>query len=108
MTAGRLKDRVEFQQRGTSVGALGGQSEVWTAQFERAAEFSHLSGDEGVEAARIAGREVYRVKLRASAATQGLTTDGWRIRDVRRDKVYNILSVDGLTDRAWVWLRVEA
>ena len=107
MPAGKLKDRVEFQQRASGTDAFGGKSETWTPQFERAVEFQHIGGSEGVEAARMAGREVYKAKVRSSAQTRAITADGWRIRDTRRNRVLNILSIDAVTDRAWVWMRVE-
>lgn len=103
-----MRERIEFQERTSGKNALGGVSDAWSAQFERAAAFDHLRGDETVEAARLAGREVYRVKVRAGSATRAITAGDWRIRDTRRDKVFNIVSVDSITSRAWVWMRVEA
>lgn len=106
--AGQLREKVEFQQRNSGADAFGGQFTTWAAQFEAAAEFSHLGGGEGVEAARIAGREVYKVKVRSNAQTRTVTADGWRIHETRLDRVFNIISVDAITDQAWVWLRAEA
>ncbi len=108
MGAGKLRDRVEIQSRASGVDAFGGQLETWVAQYERAAEFVHLGGGEGVEGARIAGREIYKLKLRADAKTRAISADGWRVRDTRRNTVFNVLSVDAVTDAASVYLRVEA
>lgn len=107
MRAGKLRDRVEFQQRGSGTDSFGGQSTAWTPQFERAAEFIHLRGDEDVNAGRIGGSEIYKLKVRSSAAVRATTTDGWRVRDTRRDVVYNITSIDAVTDRQWAWLMIE-
>ncbi|MEM1088698.1 MAG: phage head closure protein [Pseudomonadota bacterium] len=107
MTAGKLRDWLEFQQRTNETDALGGQSENWVIQFTVAAEVIHLSGDERVEAARIAGRELYKIRVRSETRTQALSTDSWRFRDARRNVLFNILSLDAVTDRKWVWLRAE-
>lgn len=102
-----MQDRLEFQQRLTGVDGFGGQSETWTAQFVRAAAVQHIGGGEQVEAMRLAGRELYRLTLRSDSELRAVTTDGWRIRDTRRNVYFNILSVDAITDRARVHMRVE-
>ncbi|MCH2098839.1 MAG: head-tail adaptor protein [Pseudomonadales bacterium] len=105
--AGDLRHLAAFEQRDPGKDENGAPLLTYTEQFQRYAGFVHLSGSEAVEAARLAGRELYKVKLRASPKTLGLSTDGWRLRRVDSDVRYNIVSVDIATDRMHVWLRVE-
>lgn len=107
MRAGKLRDRVEFQQRTNETGTLGGKSQNWVIQFNRACEFIHMRGVESLEGGRYAGREVYKVRLRSDAQVRALSTDSWRMRDTRRDLMFNITSIDAITDRGKVWLVVE-
>ena len=82
------------------------------------AEFIFQKGDEVVQAARNAGRQVFKIRIRQCEAARAITT-GYRMRDVRRgwpsgegaDSLpgtrYNITNVDAITDRGNVWLTVE-
>jgi len=106
MRAGALTERVAFDAPTTAADGFGGQEVGWAEQFQRRAQFVYQRGDEAVEAARLAGRSIYKIRVRSSADTRGITTD-WRMRDVRRGTTYNIREVDAVTDRAWVHLVVE-
>lgn len=106
MIAARLDERVAFDAPSGAKDAFGGTSETFTPGDPVAAQIIYQNGDEAVQAARLAGRQVFKVKVRSSAATRAVTTD-YRMRDVRRGDVYNILDVDKITDRAFVWLQIE-
>ena len=105
---GRMKDKLAFDERSTATDAFGGQSETYTEQFAQACELIHMSGSESVDSARLAGREVYKARLRSSEQLRAVTSAGWQARDTRRGKTYNITSIDAVTDRAHVWIVIEA
>lgn len=117
--AGDLAERFAFDSPTTSPDGSGGTEIGWAEQFSRAAQVIYSRGNESVEAARLTGRSIYKVKLRSDSGTRAITTD-WRARDVRRglpsgvagDALpgtrYNIREADAITDRAWVYLVVEA
>jgi len=106
MRAGALTERVAFDEPTGGTDAFGGTTEAWTERHVCAAQWTHGKGDEGVQAAREAGRQAYKVRVRSSAATRAVTTD-YRLRDTRRSTTWNIVDVDAVTDRAWVHLVVE-
>lgn len=107
--AGALRERVEFDAPVTSADGHGGQVTVWTAAedaLRRSAEMIYRGGDETLEAARLEGREVYKVRMRQSPEVREITND-WRMRHPRTGRIFNVLEVDVLTDRAHVTLVVE-
>lgn len=106
MIAGRLNESVAFDAPSGTTDAFGGTSETFTAGFPVAAQIIYQKGDEAVQAARLAGRQVFKVRVRSSADMRAVTAD-YLMRDVRRGDTYNILDVDKITDRAFVWLQVE-
>lgn len=108
MTVGAsLAERFAFDSPTAVPDGFGGSEVGWAEQFQRRAQVIYSRGNESVEAARLAGRSIYKVKLRNDSGTRSITTD-WRARDVRRGVVYNIREADAITDRAWVYLVVEA
>jgi len=84
-----------------------GIPEAWTERHACRAQWVYGKGDESVQAAREAGRKAYKIRIRSCAAARAIT-EGYRMRDVRRSTVLNIREVDAITDRAWVYLTVEA
>ena len=117
-SAGDLTERFAFDSPTTAPDGFGGQEVGWSEEFQRRAQVIYSRGNESVEAARLAGRSIYKVKVRSDSGTRQITTD-WRARDVRRglpsgvtgDALpgtrYNIREADTITDRAWVYLVVE-
>lgn len=100
-------DRLAFDApAGTETDGLGGTKPLWAEQFQQRVTIIYLRGGEAVEGARLAGRPVYKIKMRQSSGARLITTD-WLARDVRRGNVYNITEVDAITDRLWVYLVVE-
>lgn len=116
--AGDLTSRLAFDSPSGADDGFGGTTVGWAEEFQRSAKIIYQSGNEAVQAARLAGRSIYKVKLRNDSGTRQITTS-WRARDVRHglpsgvtgDTLpgarYNITEVDALTDRAWVWLVIE-
>ena len=107
MTAGKLTERVAFDLEQVVPDGLGGQSRSWSEVFECWAEFRYTRGREAEQAGGWTGSAVFKVKVRSSSETRELTA-AHRLRDVARGVAYNIRQVDGVTDRAWVWLVVES
>lgn len=105
--AGGLSERVRLERPRTGRDDLGRSADGWEAVADVAAQFIFDRGDEGVQAERLTGRTLIKVRLRQSGATRGVTPD-WRLRDLRRGTLWNIRSADALTDRANVWLTAEA
>lgn len=101
-----LTERVAFDAPTGGTDAFGGETEAWTEQHVCAAQWIYQKGSETVEAARLAGRQMFKLKVRSSTATRAVTTD-YRLRDVRRGTTWNIRECDAITDRQWVFLVVE-
>lgn len=104
-TAGQLA-HVAFDTPRYQPDGAGGEDRIWVEQFRARARISYARGSEAIEAARLQGRAVYKVRLRGSTESRAVTTD-WAMRDLRGGAVFNIREVDGLTDRRWVYLVVE-
>lgn len=102
-----LRERIAFDQPIYTPDGSGGRVRTWAQQFETRAQFIYSRGSEAVDAARLQGRSIYKIKVRSSTASRAVTTD-WRMRDIRRETPYNIREVDAITDPAWVYLVVEA
>lgn len=106
MTAGQLTERVAFDAPSGGTDAFGGETEAWTEHHVCAASWTYGKGNESVQAARLAGRHVFKIKVRSSQVTREVTT-AYRMRDIRRGTTWNIRECDPITDRAWVFLVVE-
>lgn len=87
--------------------AYGNPTGSWSEVLRCRAEFSYKRGSEAVEAARLEGRAIYRVRIRTSHTARAVTAD-WRMRDLRRGTVYNVREADSITDPEWIWLVVES
>ncbi|MHA7852201.1 head-tail adaptor protein [Roseovarius sp.] len=107
MTAGHLSERFAFDAPTSTPDGFGGIETGWEEQFTRSCEVIYQRGSEAIEAARLTGRSIYKIKLRSDSGTRTITTD-WRARDARRGTEYNVREVDAITDRAWVYLVVES
>lgn len=119
MNAGRLTERVAFDAPANVPDGSGGVEIGWTEHYECAAQFMYSRGSEAVDAARLQGRSIYKLKIRSCQAARQITTD-YRMRDVRRGHEsgigsdilpgtrYQIREIDAIADRAWVYLVVES
>jgi hypothetical protein len=75
--AGDLTDAVAFDEPEQSAGAGGVVSTIWTERLACRAQFTYSRGSEAVEAARLEGRPIYKVRVRQCNAARQITTD-WR------------------------------
>lgn len=104
---GDLYSKVAFERQSSGSDGAGGTTSVWQEQFAVRASFFNAGGSEAVMAARLEGRTLARLRIRASSQTNLITTD-WRMRDVRTGDIWNIREVDLITEaRAWILLRCE-
>lgn len=118
MKAGALHESIAFDEPTGTTDAFGGTSEAWTERHTCRAQWLYGKGDEGVQAAREAGRKAYKIKVRSCEAARAITED-YRMRDVRRGlpsgvtgdtlpgNRWNITEVDAITNRAWIHITVE-
>ncbi|WP_281480483.1 head-tail adaptor protein [Thioclava sp. DLFJ4-1] len=105
--AGALGQRVAFDAPGSTVGPGGVVSSTWQRHHECRAQLIYQRGSEVVEAARLEGRPIYKVKIRSCAAARAITTD-YRMIDLHRaDTAYAVIEVDAITDPMWVYVVVE-
>lgn len=102
-----LADAVAFDQPSHSAGSGGKVTTTWTQRHACRSQFIYARGSEPVEAARREGRAVYKVKIRSCVAARAIEPS-WRMRDTRRGEVYNVIEVDGITDREWVYIVAES
>lgn len=77
-----------------------------TASIVRQGEVVYRRGGEAVEDGRRTGTGTYKVRIANSPATAAITTD-WRMRNLRTGLSYDLIEVDSLSDRAWVWMVAE-
>ncbi|AJY47851.1 hypothetical protein TM49_01575 [Martelella endophytica] len=87
-------------------GAGGVTTTVFTQRYACRAEFIYSKGSEVVEAARLEGRPIYKLRVRSCSAVRAVTTD-WRLRDARRNVEYAIIEADSITDRRWTYIVIE-
>lgn len=106
MRAGALTERVAFDAPAGTADGFGGAARAWVQRHACWAQWIYGRGDEGVQAAREAGRKAYKIRVRSSAAARAIT-EAWRMRDVRRGTVWSVIEVDAVTDRAWVHVTIE-
>lgn len=107
MSAGALRERVAFDAPAhDGDGVQDGWADAADAT-ECSAAFVYQRGSEAVDAARLSGRAIYKLRIRQCAAARAITTD-WRMRDLRRGTAYQVREVDGITDQRWVYIVVES
>jgi head-tail adaptor len=106
-SASVLRERIGLDKPDIVPDGYGGQENGWTAQGNRPAQFLHQRGNEGFEAAQLSGRSVYKVRVRQSPMTRNIEA-GWRVRDLTRGTIYNVISVDAISDRAFVYMTCES
>jgi head-tail adaptor len=115
----QLIERVAFDEPNNAPDGYGGREQGWTEVYSCRAEFIYSRGSEAVDAARLQGKAIYKVRVRSCAAARAVTAD-YRMRDARRGLPagvegdvlpglrYQIREVDAITDRQWVYIVVEA
>jgi SPP1 family predicted phage head-tail adaptor len=105
--ASRLFESIAFDAVTSSPDGYGGTIEGFAEQFIVRAARKFLRGGEGVQAARLEGKQPVVLTIRASSQSRTITTD-WRARDTRSATVYNIRSVEPSENRAFLDLLCES
>lgn len=118
--AGRLKELVAFDAPVENPDGGGGVEIGWIEFRSCRAEFIYSRGSEAVEASRLQGRSVYKVKIRDLGTAHQISLF-CRMRTVRRGlpdgeghsdplpgERYNVREIDRITTRGWVYLVVES
>ncbi len=95
----------------------GGVEVGWTLLHECRAEMIYARGSEAIEAARLEGRAIFKMRIRQCAAARSITAD-CRMRDLKRQGqdsqgqyvtgVYQVREADMITDRDWIYVVVES
>lgn len=104
--AGRLRDLLNFQKRGTADDGFANQipGGAFATQFQAYAGLQPRTGGEEVTAARLSGRQPYVCLVRYSSQMQQVTV-GWQVVDVRNpDRVMAIASPPADPDGRRQWL----
>ena len=107
MPAGLLTERVAFATEVSTPDGRGGQDTTWIEAAPVWAEFRYETGREAMQAGGLTGTASFKVRIRATSQTKAITVRD-RMRDARRDVLYNIREVDAITDPAFVWVVVES
>lgn len=103
-----LIESIAFDSPAAAADAYGGTRTGFTSDvYTCRADFIYQRGDEAVTAGKLTGTAVFKVKIRSCSAARAIDTS-WRMRDVRRSVIYNIREIDAITDRFWIWLKVES
>lgn len=113
---GALRDRFGFDSPTKAPDGAGGVEDGWNRQFSRWGELIYRRGSEVIEAARLQGSTIYKLRVRSDPETRKITAD-WRCIDLNRQETngqgdytagaYNIREVDAASDRAWIFLMIE-
>ena len=105
--AAQLKERVSFDPPDPgATDAFGGEADAFAAGMEVRAKFTYLRTGESVMQARLAGRQVLAVLIRANSSTLQISS-AYRMRDLRSGKVYNVKGIEPHQDRMWLEVLVE-
>ncbi|AVO36601.1 phage head completion protein [Pukyongiella litopenaei] len=101
-----LIEAVAFDLPTRNPDGYGGSESGWGEIHACRAEFLYSRGSEAVDAARLQGRSIYKVRIRQCADARQVTT-GCRMRDVRRGEEYQVREVDNISDRLFIYVVVE-
>lgn len=101
MNIGMLWENVAFDAPTPGGDGQGGEEEGWTERHVCRAAFKYLRGGETVQQARLSGRQPVVATIRNSVTARLIGTD-WRMRDTRREDIYNITTIVPSDDRAWL------
>lgn len=107
MQALKLRFLVAFSMPMQVPDGFGGHRTVWTQVLVARAAFKDLRTGEEVMSARLAGRRVMVVRIRANSASRQIT-EAWRMVEVATGAVFNIKGVTpDRANRLWLELLCE-
>ena len=99
---------VAFEKREIiSDDGAGNHESAFVEQFRGRAAFIHLRGSEAVMAGRLQGRHTQVVRVPVSEHSVLVTTT-WRVRDLRRNIVFNIRDVEWEVNRRYIAFTCES
>ena len=107
MSAGSRRVLVAFDEKVETPDGSGGRAATWSELQRAWAELRYAHGREAVQAGKVTGSAVFKVKVRSDPVTRALTA-AHRMRDLDRGLAFNIREVDPISDPASVWLVVES
>lgn len=116
----RLRHQVAFDRALEDGDGFGGSAKTWEQFRHCRAELTYMRGSEVVEAARLQGRSVFKVRIKNMGSAKEID-ESFRIRTVNRglpdgcgandplkgDR-YDIREVDALTNPDWIYLIIES
>jgi head-tail adaptor len=105
--AGRLDQRIAFDQRVEFDDGSGNTVGDWETQFAVAGEIVWQRGGEAVMAARLAERQPLTIRVRKSSDTIRIAP-AWRARNIRSGEEFQIRTVTPDNSRAMIELLCEA
>jgi len=105
---GRMRELCAFDPPLEIADAAGGTTAGWDEinNVIRWAEVIYQRGEESVQAGKLTGSAVYKIRIRNSGEARRITPD-WRARLPVRGMVLQIREVDSVSDRSWIWIRAE-
>ena len=92
MRAGRLRRRLQLQQRTDGKGALGGVVPTWTTTVTVWGGVEALSGSENFNADQVNSSLQVRIVLRYGSEWSGIDSS-WRVQDASTGRKYDIKAV---------------
>lgn len=101
-----LYDRIAFDEYVQTAGPGGVVTTTWVQRHACRVELIYQRGGEVIEAARLEGRSIYKLRVRQCAVVRTVNT-AWRIRDLHRGTVYEIKEADTITSRDWAHFVIE-
>ncbi|GGF82822.1 head-tail adaptor protein [Mameliella alba] len=78
----------------------------WTESHVTRGDLIYQAGSEAIAAARYAGRQVLKVKIRTGTGARAIKV-GWRMRLLANGTTWDVKEVDAITQRAFVFLVIE-
>ncbi|MBW9113149.1 head-tail adaptor protein [Rhizobium cauense] len=118
--AGRLNEKVAFDERADQEDGHGNVQDAFVEQFQRRAGFTYMRGGETVIASRLEGRQPTIVRVRRDSDTLKIGPD-WRMRDSRNGSwqgtdenrywdgpIYAVRSIAPTEDRQFLDIMVES
>ncbi|MBV7394558.1 head-tail adaptor protein [Mameliella sediminis] len=105
--AGSLRQRLAFEAPTVTRNDFGEDvAGPWEVQHETRGELIYQRGTDAVAAAREAGRQAVKIKLRTGTGARSIKV-GWRARFLPAGTLWDVQEVDAVTGRAFVWVVVE-
>jgi head-tail adaptor len=107
VTSGKLDRLFAFDEPVRTGNDAGGSRSGWNELFKAWAEVRYVRGGESAQAGGLSVAATFKIRVRSTANTRALT-GAHTMRDPQDETRFNIREIDALSDRAYVWLVVQA